>query len=161
MDQAVAALSEAAGAADSSNTCRLTSEAAGFEETEFEASTRSLIQDRIRPALRRHPDWMSPPRLESLLRSILALQPAVKGYRGRLLSECGDYGNELSPLAAVLAGLVAGIEAALAVQPSGMAVLDSLPAEILDAGLRLFLVGEEGRLEADSRPLREHLRRGR
>ncbi len=156
-DEALAALSAAAASADSSNTCRKASEEAGFEETEFEAAARRLIQNRIRPALRRHPEWISSRRLELLLNAIVDLQPAVQAYRARLLSACGDYDNEFSPLAADVAGLTAEVATAYAAEPSGKILLSSLPPGLLDASVRLYMVGVDGRLDTDSRSFRQRL----
>lgn len=156
-DESLAALSAAAASADSSNTCRKASEEAGFEETEFETATRRLIQNRIRPALRRHPEWISSRRLELLLNAIVDLQPAVQAYRARLLSACGDYDNEFSPLAADVAGLTAEVRTAFAAEPLGKILLSSLPPGLLDASVRFYTVGEDGRLDADSRSLRQWL----
>jgi hypothetical protein len=156
-DAALFALGDAAAAVDSSTTCRLVSEEAGYDETPFEADTRSLIRDAILPALKRHPAWLTAARLEMLLSSVLALQPAVQAYRARLLSEAGEYGNEFSPLATAVADLVAVIASALAAKPSLRARLESLPTGVLDASLRSFSVGADGHLESDARTLRERL----
>lgn len=156
-DAAVAALSAAAAVADSSNTCRLPSEETGFDETPFEADTRSLIRDALLPALKRHPAWLKAARLEALLRSALALQPAVRAYRARLLSECGDYGNEFSPLAFSVSDLIEAVAGALAARPALRKELNGVPADVLDAGLRLFMVGGDGHIDTDSRSIRVRL----
>lgn len=136
--------------------CVLENEWTGYNPTPLEESLRQCIEAELLPCLDRGAALLTTDRLGQILTGVVKCRPAVAAYRARLLSECGDYGNEFSALATPVARVVESLRRALAGRPERLRLLDDVPGNLIDEKVRLFFLSE-GRLDQQSRTLREFL----
>jgi len=151
VDAAVRRFCDAAAAL--TDYCVCPSEPQGFDETPQEGALRAIMTNVLQPALAGGVSHLTAPLVQAILNGVLSCRKAVTAYRAPLISACGDYDNEFSPLATAVGAVVDALGDALWKRSDARELLAGVDALTLQGTLTRYSVSDDGRLDQEGRTL--------